>query len=489
MKKVFFKRLAASLLCISLVAMYPSTVFAEENNSDDFERLINFSSEESANGIKITDTSNEAATIKTDVQKKTSLKETILQNKAEKIGETIEKTNNRNNPVIYYGSYTGYLTGTNDYWLYPASLSAGQYLQVQLTLPDDNNIDYDLWLLDSSFSTIKTSDYFTVTTSTMTSTLPESLGYITSSAETVYVCVYSVGGGSSTDPYTLDFVIGEDNYDTGEPDENAKETTSITFSDLSYGANRTICSPLDNDWYSFTVIDSPTYNKMRFTISSSSNTNGCSFELYDNVVTNGFGMRRLGYGTDGEIELDPGTYYLRVISSNTFNTYDPTDIPTANLSVYAVSRVDEIIIYNYYGYNGVMLPPPPNTYPQGSHYRIEQTTVDNRVGIRAKAIYSDPSGLTHPSINVKIMGIVENESWSLLNQPGLAFTNNTAITGDDGFFGMYVNLNNGVGLNHYVSTATTHHYDLMFVTFNDYYTSEIYSADPNDLFYYLVYCD
>ena len=204
MKKVFFKRLAASLLSISLVAMYPNTVFAEENNPDDFEKLINFSSEESENDIKITDTSNGAATIKTDVQKKTSLKETILQNKDDKIGESIEKTNNRNNPVIYYGSYTGYLTGTNDYWLYPASLSAGQYLQVQLTLPDDNNIDYDLWLLDSSFSTIKTSDYYTVTTSTMTITLPESLGYIASSAETVYVCESGIDAISLYELHRMD---------------------------------------------------------------------------------------------------------------------------------------------------------------------------------------------------------------------------------------------------------------------------------------------
>jgi hypothetical protein len=479
MKKVCLKKLVAAFLIISLVVMYPSTIFAKESNSDDFEEIINLSQViDTVDNIKTFDTSDEIPKVKTDVQKKTSIKETILQNGTDKIGESICKVNNRNDPIIYYGSYTGYLTGTNDYWLYPATLSAGQYLQVQLTLPDDNNIDYDLWLLDSSFSTLKTSDYYTVTTSTMPTTLPESIGYISSSAETVYVCVYSVGGGSSTDAYTLDYVIGEDNYDTGEPDENTKESTSITFTDLSYTANRTICSPLDNDWYSFTVLDSPTYNSMRFTITSSSDTNGSSFEIYDNVVTGGFGMRRLGYGTDGEMELDPGTYYIRVISTNSYNTYDPTDIPTINMSTYAVSRVDEIEILNYNTSNSV-------NYNEGYHHRVEYISgITNQVGVRARAIYRDPSNLTHPSVNVHMTAVVSNLDWLDINRPDMAITSKTSVTNSNGIFGMYIPLKIGLGARNYPAIVSRHYYDFMQLRLS-------VTADSNkfldDNFYYLIY--
>ncbi len=251
-EKVCLKKLVTTFLFISLVVIHPCDISAKESASDDFESTFELSqSRDFADDIQIITASDEKPTIKTDVEKKASIKDNIIQDGTDKVGEPITKSNDRNDPVIYYGSYTGYLTGTNDYLLYPASLSAGQYIQVKLTLPDDSSIDYDLWLLDSSFSTIKTSDYYTVTTSTMTSTLPESLGYIVSSAETVYVCVYSVGGGSTTDAYTLDYVIGEDNYDSFEPNENAKEAVGLLtdmLERLTYGEDeekRSILKQID----------------------------------------------------------------------------------------------------------------------------------------------------------------------------------------------------------------------------------------------------
>ena len=83
---------------------------------------------------------------------------------------------------IYYGTMTGKLSKTNDYLMYPAKLSAGEYLQAKLTLPTDPQIDYDLLLFDSSLSLIKSSDYVTCTTSEM-ATLDESIGYIANKDE------------------------------------------------------------------------------------------------------------------------------------------------------------------------------------------------------------------------------------------------------------------------------------------------------------------
>ena len=87
---------------------------------------------------------------------------------------------------LYYGSVSGYLSQTNDYVLYPISISAGNYLQARLTLPNDAQIDYDLLLFDSSLSLIKSSDYVTCTSEERT--LDESVGYLATNNEKIYIC-------------------------------------------------------------------------------------------------------------------------------------------------------------------------------------------------------------------------------------------------------------------------------------------------------------
>ncbi len=118
-------------------------------------------------------------------------------------------------PNLYYGTVTGNLTGSNDYDLYTVPLTQGQYLQLRLTVPI-SSVDYDLLLLDSSLNTIKTSDYYAYNNGSA-GVLAEDVGYIAPSNQTVYACVYSVNGGSTTDAYTLDFTIGENTYDLHEP--------------------------------------------------------------------------------------------------------------------------------------------------------------------------------------------------------------------------------------------------------------------------------
>ena len=185
---------------------------------------------------------------------------------------------------IYYGTMTGKLSKTNDYLMYPAKLSAGEYLQAKLTLPTDPQIDYDLLLFDSSLSLIKSSDYVTCTTSEM-ATLDESIGYIANKDETVYVCVYSVGGGSNTESYTLDYTITTNFSDSSEPNENAKEAIDLSMNEMGANVSAKLNSPLDNDWYRFIVKEGDSYDKVRLNISSSSTTNGCKIEIYKNLVS------------------------------------------------------------------------------------------------------------------------------------------------------------------------------------------------------------
>lgn len=244
---------------------------------------------------------------------------------------------------IYYGTMTGKLSKTNDYLMYPAKLSAGEYLQAKLILPTDSQIDYDLLLFDSSLSLIKSSDYVTCTTSEMP-TLDESIGYIANTDETVYVCVYSVGGGSNTESYTLDYTITTNFSDPSEPNENAKEAIDLSMDEMGANVSAKLNSPLDNDWYRFTVKDGDSFDKVRLNISSSSTTNGCKFEIYKNLVSNYYAMLRIGYGTGGEVALDAGTYYIRVVSTNTVDNFNAGDIPTYKLSVSQTTKVDKVTV-------------------------------------------------------------------------------------------------------------------------------------------------
>ena len=98
--------------------------------------------------------------------------------------------------------------------------------------------------------------------------------------EEVYICVYSVGGGSQTEAYTLDYSVTTDFSDSSEPDENAKEAKTLNIGGAGANVTGNLNSPIDNDWYSFTVLDSPQYDKIRLSIDSSSDANGCNIEIY-----------------------------------------------------------------------------------------------------------------------------------------------------------------------------------------------------------------
>ena len=381
---------------------------------------------------------------------------------------------------IYYGTMTGKLSKTNDYLMYPAKLSAGEYLQAKLTLPTDPQIDYDLLLFDSSLSLIKSSDYVTYTTSEM-ATLDESIGYIANKDETVYVCVYSVGGGSKTESYTLDYTITTNFSDSSEPNENAKEAIDLSMNEMGANVSAKLNSPLDNDWYRFIVKEGDSYDKVRLNISSSSTTNGCKIEIYKNLVSDYYAMLRVGYGTGGEVALDAGTYYIRVVSTNTVDDFNAGDIPTYKLSVSQTTKVDKITITDYSAYHGT----ENVDYPEGKFYRVDQS-LTNVVTVKGRAYYTDENGRSQPIANATIIGEVKDQQWEKLNRPDMSTVTSTAVTDSNGYYEMTFYLKTAVrGLSHFV-TVSTHHYDLMDVTIK---ASSNDKATAKSKFYYLKYCD
>lgn len=102
----------------------------------------------------------------------------------------------------------------------------------------------------------------------------------------------------------MTYTITTNHSDDTEPNENAKEADVLDLGSVGATVTQRLNSPIDNDWYKFTVEGGPAQEKIWFTVSSIAGTNGYKFELYRNLVAqNYYGMQFLGYGTNGQVEL------------------------------------------------------------------------------------------------------------------------------------------------------------------------------------------
>lgn len=397
--------------------------------------------------------------------------------------ETSKGVTDEESSDIYYGTVTGKLSQKDDYALYPVDLSQNEYLQAKLSLPIDDQIDYDLLLFDDQLSLIKSSDYLTCTSGS--GTLAESIGYIAKQDEKIYVCVYSVLGGNDTQEYTLDYTVTTNFFDSTEPDENAKDAETLTMTKSGINMYRKLNSPLDNDWYSFTVFDGPEYERMRLCITSSPNKNGYNLELYKNIETNGhYAMVLVGSGNAGEVDLESGIYYLRVVSTNSFEDFNAGDISGYHLTIAPVSKVDSIQIYAFDGPNAIKL---VNSYPDGDYYRIDEAIPrPTIVTVIGQAWYKDKENKLQVAANAKVNGTIVDMQWEELSRPDLSTVYGSAITDEDGYFRMQVKLNSAVGSKHYQALISTHYYDLLSTTVSSDLDKNI---SDTDYFYLLKLSD
>ena len=104
-------------------------------------------------------------------------------------------------------------------------------------------------------------------------------------------------------------------------------------------------------------------------------------------------MQFLGRGTGGEVELPAGTYYVRVVSTNTLNNFDASDFGSYSFSVKPVSRVDRIKITEIVSANGVKV-----EYDNGLLHRMDSAN-GNVVAIKGTAYYV-VGGVEYPAVTV-----------------------------------------------------------------------------------------
>lgn len=349
---------------------------------------------------------------------------------------------------VVAGTVSDYLVQAEDAKIYNIGIPAGVYFQAQLNTPANANIDYDMYLLDSEGNILVGSDYYTMINGN-NGTLPEAMGYITSGeSATYYIYVLSSVGGSVSEPFTLDYSISN-SCDNFEIDESAREALPFTFgTDGAYINSRNLNSPIDNDWYIITVPESRTYNKLRITATTDS-VNTCKVEVYQNAMTNGYSMSRVGNGDT--VTVSTGTYYVRVSNALTMEDFDDNDIQNYTLEIAPVLTATGITIESMSGTEG-------EKYVTYSGYGRYFRTGTGNVSVTGYAIATDPT--TNENFYVAdtpVTIMYYNPHWDQNNTPSLAYAYAYGNTDANGRYQINISLPTAMGAL-CVDTGVSYHY-------------------------------
>lgn len=379
--------------------------------------------------------------------------------------------------TVIAGTASDYLAAEGDAKIYNISLPAGVYLQAQLTTPANAELDYDLYLLDAEGNILTGSDYFTYINGT-TGTLPEALGYVTSGdTATYYLYVLASVGGSVSESFTLDYSISTA-CDSYEIDESVRQALAFTYgTGGAYIESRNLSSPIDNDWYVITVPSSRIYDKLKITATTNS-TNTCSVEVYQNVSTNGYQMKRVGSGTT--VSVTTGTYYVRVCNAKTMENYNDLDIQNYKLSITPILKATGIVITDLKGSEGLN---KVVNYPgYGTHFRTEGSGTLTVYGVLTAT--DSTTGETYAVEGQQVNGLYYSPAWDNNNTPANATRQGTDTTDSSGKFEINISLPPGIGVNSYYGPTSTHYFDICGVSVSP---SDDSSISDSEVIFHLAY--
>ncbi len=379
--------------------------------------------------------------------------------------------------TVIAGTASDYLAAEGDAKIYNISLPAGVYLQAQLTTPANAELDYDLYLLDAEGNILTGSDYFTYINGT-TGTLPEALGYVTSGdTATYYLYVLASVGGSVSESFKLDYSISTA-CDSYEIDESVRQALAFTYgTGGAYIESRNLSSPIDNDWYVITVPSSRIYDKLKITATTNS-TNTCSVEVYQNVSTNGYQMKRVGSGTT--VSVTTGTYYVRVCNAKTMENYNDLDIQNYKLSITPILKATGIVITDLKGSEGLN---KVVNYPgYGTHFRTEGSGTLTVYGVLTAT--DGTTGETYAVEGQQVNGLYYSPAWDNNNTPANATRQGTDTTDSRGKFEINISLPPGIGVNSYYGPTSTHYFDICGVSVSP---SDDSSISDSEVIFHLAY--
>ena len=234
--------------------------------------------------------------------------------------------------------YTNTITYQDQVRLRLVTVRPGESLYLQLDLPNNMNLDYNLYVYDILWVYIPTiipgipfpiplptpfpnniiafSENETYTNNAF-GTLPELIEVQnhTSNSESFWVAVKSARGYSATQPFTLhmDFNIPTPPNDEIDQHPNQANRINMNTAGNIEVRGRALQSTVDNDWYYLTILVAGSgFAGMMFTLDAASVAQGHLLEVYIRVPGNQNQFRRLTL-TNNAVAVEPGTtYYIRV---------------------------------------------------------------------------------------------------------------------------------------------------------------------------------
>lgn len=359
-----------------------------------------------------------------------------------------------------YGSKTGYLAAGGNARSYVVSIDPGIMLRANLVQPKIN-VDYDLYIFDSTGSVIlDASANTTYTSENQDKTCEESVGIINTAniAQDYILYVHSSYGGSTSanDYYTLTYSINYP-YDAWESDENPMTANTIAFDGTAQNiTSRTISSRIDCDWYQLNIPEAHEYYAIDYSVSS---TDANSYKVdvfYD--LDGQYTMRKVKKDGSARAAVMPGTYYIRVSHAGGVTGYNPDDVNNYSLSLLPVYSPDNIEITKYECDDkdaGIV-----SGYIMGAHYRaVGSITVKGRAMATNKV-----TGVREPARNENITVQLINTAYNEFEKPQFYERKSENLYTDaNGYFSCKLSFAPCTESFQYYASRSTHYYDCILV--------------------------
>ncbi len=331
------------------------------------------------------------------------------------------------------GRFTDYIDIPNSSVYYPVTLPGGYYLQLQLDMPNDANIDYDLYITDGNDNILDQAGYSPYINGGE-GTVSEAVGYmIPSNVSQMSLKMYIVAaiGCSDTLPYTLHYsVSAPGEYDRDEPKEQVQDAGQLTFpAEGAMLTGRNIHSPIDNDWYKIVVPSDRYYDKLNLALYTDS-VNACGLEVFTDVGGTYPALKKMPVN-NGVLSVTTGTYYLRV--TNAAALFDSDDIQEYQLLVWPTLKPDGIIITGLHGTEGLNY---MVAYPgYAARFRTDRGPVQI-IGV----VYIELDNELYGLPDVDVTGQYHNPHWSQIGIPDFANRYAYGTTDAGGAFNVTVDL-------------------------------------------------
>ena len=203
--------------------------------------------------------------------------------------------------------FTDYITDPDEQKYVQFSLGQGQIVNLTLSSPANDNLNYDLVLAsvseDGSLTAVKACDLQTYVDPDTGKTMDEGISYIHTQSDigNYAAFVISSAGSSISESFTLTISLDiEGAYDTNEPNDSPFEATTLSLSNKTASASLHVAN--DQDWYAVSTTAGV------YTLS----VDNYNAEIY--YAVEGPKMIRANKSSSGNYILGEGTYYIKVSS-------------------------------------------------------------------------------------------------------------------------------------------------------------------------------